>query len=137
MANPYPAPAESPDYIDIVPGYQHKDLYDYMKKVDAERQQAEVKVKEDVEATVLTNDKAIADLKAEVEDAITKIGIILKQKQTKDNSAPLDSINIVQNVTVSNEGKIESLKKSGLGDTNNLILKNDAKLKRNDESVRQ
>ena len=36
MANPYPGPAESPDYIDIGPGYQHKDLYEYMKKVVAE-----------------------------------------------------------------------------------------------------
>merc|ERR1711872_859307 len=46
-----------------------------VKKVDAERQQAEAKAKEDMEATVSTNAKAIADLKAEVEDAITKIEI--------------------------------------------------------------
>ena len=31
VINPYPGPAESPDYIDIGPGYQHKDLYRYMK----------------------------------------------------------------------------------------------------------
>ena len=81
--------------------------------MDAERQQAEAKAKEDMEATVSTNAKAIADLKAEVEDAITKIEITLKQEQTKDNSALLDRLNIVQNATVSNEGKIESLEKAG------------------------
>ena len=56
-------------------------------KVDAERQQAEAKVKEDIESMMSTNDKTIADLKAEVEDAITKTGIILKEEQNKDNSA--------------------------------------------------
>ena len=58
-----------------------------MMKVDAERQQAEAKVKEDIESMMSTNDKTIADLKAEVEDAITKTGIILKEEQNKDNSA--------------------------------------------------
>ena len=45
MANPYPGPAESPDYIDIGPGYQHKDLYEYMKKVVAQLHMQYVKVK--------------------------------------------------------------------------------------------
>ena len=45
MANPYPSPAESPDYIDIGPGYQHKELYDYMKQVVAELHLNFVKVK--------------------------------------------------------------------------------------------
>merc|ERR1712228_122154 len=99
-----------------------------VKKVDAERQQAEAKAKEDMEATVSTNAKAIADLKAEVEDAITKIEITLKQEQTKDNSALLDRLNIVQDATVSNEGRIESLEKAGPEATKNLILEIDAKL---------
>merc|ERR1712228_1019412 len=108
-----------------------------VKKVDAERQQAEAKAKEDMEATVSTNAKAIADLKAEVEDAITKIEITLKQEQTKDNSALLDRLNIVQDATVSNEGRIESLEKAGPEATKNLILEIDAKLKGYDESGSQ
>ena len=108
-----------------------------MKKVDAERQQAEAKAKEDMEASVSTNAKAIADLKAEVEDAITKIEITLKQEQTKDNSALLDRLNIVQDATVSNEGRIESLEKAGPEATKNLILEIDAKLKGYDESASQ
>ena len=108
-----------------------------VKKVDAERQQAEAKAKEDMEATVSTNAKAIADLKAEVEDAITKIEITLKQEQTKDNSALLDRLNIVQDATVSNEGRIESLEKAGPEATKNLILEIDAKLKGYDESASQ
>merc|ERR1711915_189013 len=108
-----------------------------VKKVDAERQQAEAKAKEDMVATVSTNAKAIADLKAEVEDAITKIEITLKQEQTKDNSALLDRLNIVQDATVSNEGRIESLEKAGPEATKNLILEIDAKLKGYDESASQ
>merc|ERR1711872_1203007 len=108
-----------------------------VKKVDAERQQAEAKAKEDMEATVSTNAKAIADLKAEVEDAITKIEITLKQEQTKDNSALLDRLNIVQDATVSNEGRIESLEEAGPEATKNLILEIDAKLKGYDESASQ
>merc|ERR1712228_737480 len=104
---------------------------------DAESQQAEAKAKEDMEATVSTNAKAIADLKAEVEDAITKIEITLKQEQTKDNSALLDRLNIVQDATVSNEGRIESLEKAGPEATKNLILEIDAKLKGYDESASQ
>ena len=94
-----------------------------MKKVDAERQQAKAKAKEDMEATVSTNAKAIADLKAKVEDTITKIGITLKQVQTKDNSAHLNRLNIVQDATVSNEGRIESLEKadSQAGDSRYLV----------------
>ena len=45
VANPYPGPAESPDYLDIGPGYQHKDLYEYMKKVVAQLHMQYVKVK--------------------------------------------------------------------------------------------
>ena len=45
MTNPYPGPAESPDYLDIGPGYQHKDLYEYMKKVVAQLHMQYVKVK--------------------------------------------------------------------------------------------
>merc|ERR1712228_866298 len=108
-----------------------------VKKVDAERHQAEAKAKEDMEATVSTNAKAIADLKAEVEDAITKIEITLKQEQTKDNSALLDRLNIIQDATVSNEGRIESLEKAGPEATKNLILEIDAKLKGYDESASQ
>ena len=50
----------------------------HTKKVDDERQQAEDKAKEVMETTVSANAKAIADLKAEDEDAIIKIGITLK-----------------------------------------------------------
>ena len=49
-----------------------------VKRVDAERQQAEAEAKEDMEALVSTNAKAIADLEAEVEDAIIKIEITSK-----------------------------------------------------------
>merc|ERR1712240_30560 len=105
--------------------------------VDAEKQQAEAKAKEDMEATVSTNAKAIADLKAEVEDAITKIEITLKQEQTKDNSALLDRLNIVQDATVSNEGRIESLEKAGPEATKNLIHEINAKLKGYNESASQ
>merc|ERR1711915_415767 len=56
------------------------------------------------------------------------IEITLKQEQTKDNSALLDRLNIVQDATVSNEGRIESLEKAGPEATKNLILEIDAKL---------
>ena len=48
-----------------------------------------------MEVTVSTNAKAIVNLKAEVEDAISKIELTLKQDQTKDNSALLVRLNIV------------------------------------------
>eukprot|EP00090_Calanus_glacialis_P037800 TRINITY_DN6549_c0_g1_i2.p1 TRINITY_DN6549_c0_g1~~TRINITY_DN6549_c0_g1_i2.p1 ORF type:complete len:1555 (-),score=493.26 TRINITY_DN6549_c0_g1_i2:859-4908(-) len=108
-----------------------------VKKVDAERQQSEVKAKEDIEATVSTNAKAIADLKSEVDDAITKIEITLKQEQTKDNSSLIDRLNIVQDATTSNEGRIDSLEKAGPEATKNLVLEIDAKLKGYDESASQ
>merc|ERR1712106_333704 len=108
-----------------------------VKKVDAERQQAEVKAKEDFDATVSTNAKAIADLKAEVENSITNIEITLKQEQTKDNSALLDRLNLVQDTTTSNEGRIDSLEKAGPEATKNLVLEIDAKLKGYDESASQ
>ena len=72
-----------------------------VQKVNAERQQAEAKAKEDIASTVSTNGEAIADLKSELEDVITKIEITLKQEQTKDNSALLDRLNIVQDSTAS------------------------------------
>ena len=54
-------------------------------KVDAETQQAEAKVKEDIESIVSANGKTITDLKADVEGAITKTGIILEQEQNNNN----------------------------------------------------
>ena len=45
MANPYPGSTESPDYLDIGLGYQHKDLYEYMKRVVAQLHMKYVKVK--------------------------------------------------------------------------------------------
>merc|ERR1711872_1093080 len=108
-----------------------------VKKVDAERQQAEAKAKEDMEATVSTNAKAIADLKAEVEDAITKIEITLKQEQTKDNSSLIDRLNIVQDATNTNQGRIESLEKAGPESIQKLVLEIDNKFKGYDESASQ
>merc|ERR1712013_307730 len=93
-----------------------------VKKVDAERQQAEAKNKEDMENTVSTNAKAIADLKAELGDAITKIEITLKEEQTKDNSSLIDRLTIVQDATTSNQGRIESLEKAGPESIQNLVL---------------
>merc|ERR1712128_85200 len=79
-----------------------------VQKVDAERQQAEAKAKEDIASTVSTNGKAIADLKSELEDA-----------------------------TTSNEGRIDSLEKAGPEATKNLVLEIDNKLKGYDESAGQ
>ena len=64
-----------------------------------------------MENTVSTNAKAIADLKAEVGDAITKIEITLKEEQTKDNSSLIERLTIVQDATTSNQGRIESLER--------------------------
>merc|ERR1712128_136688 len=108
-----------------------------VQKVDAERQQAEAKAKEDIASTVSTNGKAIADLKSELEDAIKKIEITLKQEQTKDNSDLLDRLNIVQDSTTSNKGRIDSLEKVGPEATKNLVLEIDNKLKGYDESASQ
>merc|ERR1711972_702706 len=83
-----------------------------VKKVDAERQQAEAKAKEDMDARGSANAKAISDLKSEVEAAITNIEITLKQEQTKDSSALIERLNAVQDATASNEGRIESLEKA-------------------------
>ena len=52
----------------------------------------------------------------------------MKQEQTKDNSALLGRLNIVQDATVANEGRIESLEKAVPEATKNLILENDTKL---------
>ena len=49
-----------------------------VKKFDAERQQTEAKTKEDFEATVATNAKAIDALKSEVEESITKLELTIK-----------------------------------------------------------
>merc|ERR1712013_91904 len=108
-----------------------------VKKVDAERQQAEAKNKEDMENTVSTNAKAIADLKAELGDAITKIEITLKEEQTIDNSSLIDRLTIVQDATTSNQGRIESLEKAGPESIQNLVLEIDNKLKGYDESASQ
>merc|ERR1712013_530805 len=108
-----------------------------VKKVDAERQQAEAKNKEDMENTVSTNAKAIADLKAELGDAITKIEITLKEEQTKDNSSLIDRLTIVQDATTSNQGRIESLEKAGPESIQNFVLEIDNKLKGYDESASQ
>merc|ERR1711915_452348 len=59
----------------------------------------------------------------------------LKQEQTKDNSALLDRLNIVQDATVSNEGRIESLEKAGPEAIKNLILEIDAKLKDAEDNI--
>ena len=61
-----------------------------VKNVDAERQQDKARANENMKETVSTNAKAIANLKAEREDAITKIEITLKQEQTEFDSALLD-----------------------------------------------
>ena len=108
-----------------------------VKKVDAERQQAEAKAKEDFETTVATNAKAIDALKAEVEESITKLEITFKQEQSKDNSALIDRLNIVQDTTTSNETRIGSLEKAVPEATKNLVLEIDAKLKGYDESASQ
>merc|ERR1719342_680920 len=108
-----------------------------VKKVDAERQQAEAKAKEDMDARGSANAKAISDLKSEVEAAITNIEITLKQEQTKDSSALIERLNAVQDATASNEGRIESLEKAAPETTKNLILEIDAKLKGYDESASQ
>ena len=73
--------------------------------------------KEDLDANVSTNAKATADLKTEVEDTIPMIKIGFKQDHTKDNSAQLDRLNNVQDVT------------------KNLALELDTKLKGYNESA--
>merc|ERR1711970_261756 len=108
-----------------------------VKKVDAERQQAEAKAKEDFDATVATNAKAIDALKADVEGAITKLEITFKQEQSKDNSTLIDRLNIVQDTTTSNESRIGSLEKAVPEATKNLILEIDTKLKGYDELASQ
>merc|ERR1711936_1279507 len=75
--------------------------------------------KEDFEATVRSNAKAIDALKAEVEESITKLEITFKQEQSKDNSTLIDRLNFVQDTT------------------KNLVLEIDAKLKGYDESGSQ
>merc|ERR1712215_53279 len=47
--------------------------HEQVKKVDAERQQAAQKAKDDYEATVLTNASAIADLKSELTHALLNV----------------------------------------------------------------
>merc|ERR1711936_32313 len=108
-----------------------------VKKVDAERQQAEAKAKEDFEATVANNTKAIDALKSEVEESITKLEITFKQEQSKDNSALIDRLNIVQDTTTSNETRIGLLENAVPEATKNLVLEIDAKLKGYDESGSQ
>ena len=45
IANPYPAPSESPDYVAIGPGYQHQELYKCMKGKVAKIHMQFIKVK--------------------------------------------------------------------------------------------
>ena len=122
-----------------------------VQKVDTERQQDEANAKEDIASTVSTDGKAIADLKSELKDEITKIEITLKQKQTKGNSAHLDRLNIVQGSTTSilnqhlekekslnvNNGRFDSLEKASPENTKNLVLGIDNKLEGCDESASQ
>merc|ERR1712142_912168 len=81
-----------------------------VQKVDAERQQAAAQVKEEFAATVNTNAKAIADMKAELEDAIIKLEEKLKGNQLKDNSALEQKLKGIQDSNDSNSNKIEELK---------------------------
>lgn len=69
------------------------------KKVDADRQHADTKEKENFEVSVATNAKAIDTLKAEVEEAITKLEFTFKQERSKDNTALVDRLNFVQEAT--------------------------------------
>ena len=108
-----------------------------VKKFDAERQETEAKTRESLEATVATNAKAIDALKSEVEESITKLEIIFKQEQSKDNSALIDRLNIVQDTTNSNETRIGSLEKAVQEAIKKLVLQIDAKLKDYDEAASQ
>ena len=63
--------------------------------------------------------------------------ITFKQEQSKDNSALIDRLNIVQDTTTSNETRIGSLEKAVPEATKNLVLEIDAKLKDYDEAASQ
>merc|ERR1712142_1041809 len=80
-----------------------------VQKVDAERQQAAAQVKEEFAATVNTNAKAIADMKAELEDAIIKLEEKLKGNQLKDNSALEQKLQNVKETTELNTNEINIL----------------------------
>ena len=45
IVNPYTGPAESPDYLDIGPGYKHQELYRYMRDKVAKLDMQYIKVK--------------------------------------------------------------------------------------------
>merc|ERR1739838_858228 len=83
-----------------------------VQKVDAERQQAAAQVKEEFAATVITNAKAIADMKAELEDGIKKLEEKLKGDQLKDNSVLEQKLQNVQETTELNTNEINDLQTS-------------------------
>merc|ERR1712226_1627204 len=66
-----------------------------VKKVDAERQRSEAKAKEDLEATVASNEKAIAELRNELDDSIVQ-----KFKPTEDKLHGIDGQVQILNQTV-------------------------------------
>ena len=74
--------------------------------------------------SVSTNAKAIADLRAEIGGAITKIGITLKEEQTK-------------NATIGNRGRIKPLGPADVDSIQDLVLEIDNKLNGYDESTNQ
>ena len=67
-----------------------------VKKVDAERQQSAAKAKEDFDANVDANTKAIEGLRKELGDSITKVEITLRQDQEKDRVSLDDKLIIVK-----------------------------------------
>merc|ERR1711936_795070 len=70
-------------------------------------------------------------------ESITKLEITFKQEQSRDNSALIDRLNIVQDTTTSNENRIGSLEKAVPETTKKLVLEIDAKLKDYDEAASQ
>ena len=74
--------------------------------------------------SVSTNAKAIADLRAEIGGAITRIGITLKEEQTK-------------NAIIGNCGKFQPLGPAEVDSIQDLVLEIDNKLNGYDESTNQ
>merc|ERR550532_997454 len=68
-----------------------------MKKVESERQNAAVKVKEDLDATNAANTKAISDMKDQFSSTLSALEVSIKKDQDDGKSALSDRMNKVEN----------------------------------------
>merc|ERR1711936_634572 len=106
--------------------------HEQVKKVDAERQHAAQKAKDDYEATVLTNASAIADLKSELTNALLNVETVMREEHVKETKELVEKIEKVENHFDSRTKNIEGRLKKNEDNIKHIDATLDG-LKRNDD----